>query len=192
MSSALSFSASSSAAWAALCELSDPSRATRIFLNSCFDAALEGSAIYFTVFVSNLLADTQLWAGRKVFALAVGSRSRVSRVPAVEKKSWNRSVGRGPQSSCPNLAYSRSELVGGVVNVRARSRSGRAFQCGLRGVMHCTVDRRIDSSEKPYTHWTVHLDWYALHRPVRGSPYPQASLQARFPFLPPPIANCAL
>src|SRR6266571_1508956 len=178
MSSALSFSASSSAAWAALCELSDPSRATRIFLNSCFDAALEGSAIYFTVFVSNLLADTQLWAGRKVFALAVGSRSRVSRVPAVEKKSWNRSVGRGPLSSCPNLAYSRSELVGGVVNVRARSRSGRAFQCGLRGVMHCTVDRRIGSSEEPYTHCTEPLDTCYPDRLAPQTPHPHLSLEA--------------
>jgi hypothetical protein len=131
------------------------------------------------------------------------------------------------------------------VNVRARSRSGRAFQRGLRGVMRCTVDRRIGSSEEPYTHyteppdtynpnrrvpvtphphlsldawyplrafrhalslsvrsysvctgidnpeelythWIGHLNWCALHRPVRGSPYPQASLLVRFPFLPPP------
>ena len=153
----------------------------------------------------------------------------------MRKNSRNRSVGRGPLSSCPSLAYSRSGLVGGVVNVRARSRSGRVFQCGLRGVMHCTVDRRIGSSEEPYTHCTepLHtcypdrpalrpppphlfldaeyslrafrhalffavrpcsvytgigsprepythssgrLDRYALHRPVRGTPYPQASL----------------
>ena len=157
-------------------------------------------------------------------------------------------MGTGPLSSCPSLAYSRSELVGGVVNVRARSRSGRALQCGLRGVMQSTVDRRIGSSEEPYTHCTepLHtcypdrpalrpppphlfldaeyslrafrhalffavrpcsvytgigsprepythstgrLDRYALHRPVRGSPYPQASLQARFSFLPPPLVT---
>src|SRR5438552_11837527 len=115
MSSALSFSASSSAAWAALCELSDPSRATRIFLNNCFDAAWEGSAIYFTVLVSNLLTNTQLYAGRKAFALTVGSRSGVTRFLTVEKNSWNRSVGRGPLSSCPSPAYPGSELVGGVV-----------------------------------------------------------------------------
>src|SRR6266702_6018430 len=178
MSSALSFSASSSAAWAALCELSDRSRATRIFLNNCFNPAWVGSAIYFTVFVSNLLTNTQLGASRKVFALAVSSLSRVSRVPTVEKNSWNRSVGRSPLSSCPSLAYSRSESVGGVVNVRACSRSGRAFQCGLRGVMQCTVDRRIGSSEEPYTHCTEPLYTCYPDRPVPQTPHPHLSLEA--------------
>src|SRR5438876_9097907 len=176
MSSALSFSASSNAAWEALCELSDPSRATRIFLNNCFDATWDGSAIYFTVFVSDLRTHTQLWAGRKVFALAVGSGSRVSRVPPVEKNSWNRSVGRGPLSSCPSPAYSGSELVGGVVNVRARSRSGRALQFGLRGVMHCTVDRRNGSSEEPYTHCSEPLDACNPDPPARQAPHPHLSV----------------
>src|SRR6266566_9392411 len=85
MSSAFSFSASSSEAWAALCELSDPSRATRIFLNNCFDAMWDGSAIYFTVFVSNLLTHTQLRAGRKVFALASVLALGVTRVPKLRK-----------------------------------------------------------------------------------------------------------
>ena len=146
--------------------------------------------------------------------------------------------------TCPSLAYSRSWIIGGAVNVRARSRSGRASRYGLLGVKYCTVDRRIDSSKEPYTHhiepldtcypsqpglrtphplpsiqtryplrafpygsffevgfcsvcmgidspwepytdWTGPLDRYALHRPVRGSPYPQASLRVRFPFFCP-------
>lgn len=153
-------------------------------------------------------------------------------------------MGGDPLSSCPNLAYSCSWIIGGVVNVRPRSRSGRAFRYGLLGVKRCTVDRRIDSSKEPYTHyiepldtcypgqpvlqtphplpcvetrhplrafrrvllspvgsygvctdidspwepytdWTRPLDRYALHRPVRGSPYPQVSSRVRFPFFYP-------
>src|SRR6266705_2303571 len=68
MSSALSFSASSSAAWAALCELSDPSRATRIFLNKGVDTGEDGSVIRLTVFDSIRLTHIQKRAGRKAFA----------------------------------------------------------------------------------------------------------------------------
>src|SRR6266567_5065017 len=178
MSSALSFSASSSATWAALCELSDPSRATRIFLNNCFDAAWEGPTIYFTVFVSNLLSPTLSCRQVVRFSHWPSVRFRVSIVPTVEKKSWNRSVGRGPLSSCPSLACSGSELIGGVVNVRARSRSGRAFPCGLRGVMHCTVDKRNGSSEEPYTHCTEFLDMCNPDRPARRVPHSHLSVSA--------------
>src|SRR5260370_29856313 len=114
--------------------------------------------------------------------MAVGSLSGVSIVPTVEKKSWNRSVGRGPLSSCPILAYSRSELVGGVVNVRARSPSRKAFHHGLRGVMYCTVDRSNDSSEEPHTHLTEPLDTCNPDPPSQRPPHPHLSLYECYRF----------
>ena len=60
-------------------------------------------------------------------------------------------MGRGPLSYLPEPGLLLAEMIGGAVNVRARSRSGRAFRHGLPGVTSCNVCTGIYSSGEPYT-----------------------------------------
>jgi hypothetical protein len=112
-------------------------------------------------------------------------------LPARRKKTLGVSpAGRGPLSHLPGPgANSSSRLIGGAVNRKARSRSGRASQHGLRGVTFGNACTGSCSPWEPYTRLTGLLDTRTLCQPNRGSPYPQASLRVLFAAITPPTTR---
>jgi hypothetical protein len=69
--------------------------------------------------------------------------------------------------TCSSLSYSTSGLVGGVVNVRARSLSRGAFQLGLLGATNCTVGRRNGNQVEQCIRFAEFRDTYNLDRLAR-------------------------